>query len=388
MMPMVGMPPAAAAPSTGASGSWAAAVAERSKGKAFRPDLSAPDDELRDFGTEARGMAHATDLQHVAASITAGLIRMHQRAGVLTNVAVGISASQAVFVTSDGLGFLSRGIKAQPNLTPLITLVPDSFVQRWLGCDQPWRPLLDAVALGLVAPFDSVVSSDPSASQQPDVLVLGAHELAEVNVIPGSQARTEVDAIDTEDVDAVIEYLLRLWGAPRATATWLEDHVWQQRWSGSSGTPSGLKPGCISCWQRRSPTRKSEISTAPGTCCAMRCAYLCLRRCSDDTGQRPRHRRLAAGAFEWPSGRTHRCRASSKHHVLDLFHDRRWRVRQAVEPGSASNSSQLNVCGIHVFSTERATTGSRSNMLPVVMPVSTCQNGSKHLFADSRRYQP
>lgn len=237
MMPMVGMPPAGAAPSAGAGGSWAAAVAERSKGKAFRPDLSAPDDELRDFGTEARGLAHATDLQHVAASITAGLIRMHQRAGVLTNVAVGISASQAVFVTSDGLGFLSRGIKAQPNLTPLITLVPDSFVQRWLGCDQPWRPLLDAVALGLVAPFDSVVSSDPSASQQPDVLVLGAQELAEVNVIPGSQARTEVDAIDTEDVDAVIEYLLRLWGAPRATATWLEDHVWQQRWSGEFGNP-------------------------------------------------------------------------------------------------------------------------------------------------------
>ncbi|CPW71601.1 hypothetical protein [Mycobacteroides abscessus] len=240
VMPMGGMPSAGAAPAGGTVGSWAAAVAERSAGRVFRPDLRAPDDELRDLGTETRGLTHATDQQHIAASITAGLIRMHQRAGMLTNVAVGISASQAVFVTSDGLGFLSRGIKAQSNLTPLITVVPDSFVERWLGCDQPWRPLLDAAALGLVAPFDSVVSSDPSAAQQPDVLVLGAQELAEVNVLPGSQPRTEVDAIDTEDVDPVIEYLLRLWGAPRATATWLEEHTWQQRWSGEFGDPPRL----------------------------------------------------------------------------------------------------------------------------------------------------
>lgn len=237
VMPMMGIPPASG-PASGSGGAWSAAIAERAKGTAFRPDLSAPDDELRDLGTEARGMTHATDQQYIAASIAAGLIRMHQRAGVLTNVAVGISASQAVFVTSDGLGFLARGIKAQPNLTPLITVVPDSFVDRWLGCDQPWRPLLDAVALGLVAPFDSVVSSDPSAAQQPDVLVLGAPEIAEVNVLPGSQPRTEVDAIDPEDVEPVIEYLLGLWSSPRATATWLEEHVWQQRWSGEFGEPA------------------------------------------------------------------------------------------------------------------------------------------------------
>lgn len=235
-VPMAGMPPAGAA-APGGGGKWAAAVADRAKGTVFRPDLSVPDDELRDFGTEARGMTHATDQQHTAAAIAAGLIRMHQRAGVQTKVAVGISGSQAVFVTSDGLGFLARGIKAQPNLTPLITAVPDSFIERWLACDQPWRPLLEAAALGLVAPFDSIVSTDPSAEHQPDVLVLGSADIAEVNVIPGSQARTEVDAIDADDIEAAIQYLLGLWGTPRAGASWLEEHAWELRWSGEFGEP-------------------------------------------------------------------------------------------------------------------------------------------------------
>lgn len=234
VMPMTGMPPAAGAPSAGGR-RWAAAVADRVKGSAFRPDLSVADSELRDFGTEARGMNHATDQQHIGAAIAAGLVRMHQRAGVQTNVAIGISGSQAVFVTSDGLGFLARGIKAQANLTPLITVVPDSFIERWLACDQPWRPLLDAAALGLVAPFDSIVSTDPSAAQQPDVLVLDARDIAEVNVIPGSQARIDIDAIDADDVEPVIQYLLGLWGSPRATASWLEGHAWQLRWSGEFG---------------------------------------------------------------------------------------------------------------------------------------------------------
>ncbi len=230
MMPIT--PGMGVAPASGAGGSTGgAARSDRSKIPGYRPDLSDPDAALSDFGAGLKGLDHATDQQHIAASIAAGLVRMHQRAGVDTKVAVGIGGSQAVFATSDGLGFLARGIKAQPNLTPLITQVPDAFVGRWIGCDQPWRPLLDAVATGLVKPFDSVVCTDPSA-QQHDVLVLGERELAAVNIIPGSQNRSTVDAVDPEDIDAVVKFLSSSWGQPVPSASDLETRAWTLRWVG------------------------------------------------------------------------------------------------------------------------------------------------------------
>lgn len=200
----------------------------------FQPKTDQTPLELLDFGSDHKGLKHATDMQMVAASIVAGLVRMHDRAGLITQFAVGVSDSAAVFVTSDGLGFLPPGMSAAGHLTPLLTHVPDGFISRWLGCHQPWRPLLEAAGLGLVGPFDAVVATDPAAASQ-GVLVLGSDEVAAVNIAAGSQPRWSFDAVDSEDVHDALASLVSAWGPPRQSPLELEQLARQSRWSGQSG---------------------------------------------------------------------------------------------------------------------------------------------------------
>lgn len=207
------------------------APSDASKRPGFRPDLTVPENELVDFGSARRGLDHATDVQHMAASMSAALVRWHERSGKSIKVAVGLSGSQAVFATSDGISFLAPGVRAPAHLTPLITAVPDSFVDRWLGCDQPWRPLLAAAELGSIAPLDSVVSTDASAGQE-GVLVLSAADVAEVNVAPSTQQRHQFDAVELQDVDAVFTYLCGVWGQPTAAPVDLEAQSGRLRWTG------------------------------------------------------------------------------------------------------------------------------------------------------------
>lgn len=206
----------------------------------FRPLGHETPAELLDFGSDLKGLEHATDMQMVAASIAAALVRMHDRLGRTTQVAVGVSPTEAVFVTSDGLGFLPPGVRAAGHLTPLIKLVPDAFLNEWLGCDQPWRPLLKSAGLGLAGPFNAVVSTDPDAASR-GVLVLGPDEIAAVNIAAGSADRWEFDAVDTADIEDAVELLRVVWGQPseqgkpgRSPAE-LEDLARLARWSGSAG---------------------------------------------------------------------------------------------------------------------------------------------------------
>ena len=190
--------------------------------------------ELFDFGADLKGLDHATDMDLVAASILAGVYRAHRREGRTIQVAVGVSSAEAVFVTGDGLGFLAPGMRAAPHLIPLITKVSDGFTARWLGCDQPWRPLLEAVAIGAVGPFDAVVATDPEAARS-GVLVLSEQEIDAVNIAAGSKDRWGFDAIDPEDIDDTLTYLSTVWGRPVQAAADLERLVKQARWTGGAG---------------------------------------------------------------------------------------------------------------------------------------------------------
>lgn len=235
MPPMMGGAPAGAgagsSPASRRSGGARAADAPPIR---YQPQGRDAPAELLDFGADLKGLAHATDAQVVAASIAAGLARMHAKAGLTTEIAVGVSAGTAVFVTSDGLGFLPPDTRAASHLTPLMTLVPDSFVARWLGCSQPWRPLLEAAGLGLAGPFDAVVATDPDAEAQ-GVLVLGPAELDAVNITAGTSPRWNFDAIEAEDIDEVLALLRTVWGQPWKSAADLEELASQARWSGQMG---------------------------------------------------------------------------------------------------------------------------------------------------------
>ncbi|MFA5710755.1 hypothetical protein [Mycolicibacterium sp.] len=248
MMPMGAMGGAGAAGAASAPGTStrAGGSAAGGDGKPVRfqpPGRDAPA-ELLDFGADLKGLEHATDMQLVAASIAAALVRMHDRAGLSTEVAVGVSASTAVFVTSDGLGFLPPGMRAAGHLIPLVTRVPDAFASRWLGCDQPWRPLLEAAGVGLVGPFDAVVATDPAAESQ-GVLTLGPAEIGAVNIAAGSQDRWEFDSVDPEDVRGLLELLASSWGRPVQSPEDLHRIVVTSRWAGESG-PGGY----LACWAR------------------------------------------------------------------------------------------------------------------------------------------
>ena len=96
-------------------------------------------------------------------------------------------------------------------------LVPEEFTARWLGCAQPWRPLIEAAAVGLAGPFEAVVTTD-SAAEAVGVLSLGPAEIEAVNIAAGSADRWHFDAIDTEDVEPALNYLFSVWGRPTQSA--------------------------------------------------------------------------------------------------------------------------------------------------------------------------
>ena len=235
MAPMMPMMPlgAGAAASSGGGSSKQREASESAPPTVFVPDRPAPSAELTDFGSDLKGLEHATDKQLVAASILAALVRAHDRLGITTEIAVGVSPTAAVFATSDGLGFLPVGIHAIGHLTPLITLVPDDFTARWLGCDQPWRPLLEAAPVGLVEDFEVVVTTDATAETS-GVLVLTPEQIAGVNIAAGSAERWSFDAVDSDDVRPAMAYLESVWGRPAAPAAELEEAAWRCRWSGDA----------------------------------------------------------------------------------------------------------------------------------------------------------
>jgi hypothetical protein len=240
MMPMMPMMPGMGGGAGAATGSPATTpsadrptISDKDR-KAFEPDRPAPSSELTDFGSDLRGLAHATDTELVASSILAALVRTHDRAGLSTEVAVGVSATAAVFVTSNGLGFLPPGIRAAGHLTPLITLVPSDFIARWLGCDQPWRPLLEAAALDLMGPFDTVVTTDSGASAF-GVLTLTQEQITAVNIAAGSKDRWHFDAVDAADVQPAMDYLESTWGKPLFPAADLLAEVSRSHWTGAAG---------------------------------------------------------------------------------------------------------------------------------------------------------
>jgi hypothetical protein len=240
MAPMMGPMMGAAAGAGGENGrpSSPQHSGEKPKWVAYSPQGRDNSAELRDFGANFKGLEHATDQQVIAASIAAGLLRAHRRKGIFTGVAVGVRGSEApVFATSDGLGFLPPEIRADGYLRPLVTAVPDDFMLRWLGCDQPWRPLLEAAGLGMVGPFDAVVATDPAAGTH-GVLVLTAEEVDAVNITGGSAQRWELDAIDVGDVDDVVAYLCQVWGRPVQAPVELEFRVADARWAGEQRGPA------------------------------------------------------------------------------------------------------------------------------------------------------
>ena len=234
MMPMGGAPAGAGTVPSSDRGSAGNGGGREKTLTTYTPDRPEPSAALTDFGSDLRGLAHATDLELVASSVLAGLVRTHDRAGVTTDVAVGVSPTMAVFVTSDGLGFLPRGVRAAGHLTPLITRVPNDFIDRWLGCAQPWRPLLEAAALGLVGPFETVVTTDAGASVF-GVLALTPEQIAAVNIAAGSKNRWQFDAVDAEDVDQVMSYLESVWGRPLEPPAELGGIAARAHWTGDAG---------------------------------------------------------------------------------------------------------------------------------------------------------
>lgn len=247
MGPMMGPMMGGAPPPGGSTGSAReASAAPRPGGEpkpGYRPDLVVPGGALADFGAERRGLPHATDNQYAAATMVAALVRQHDRMAVELPVAVGLSGSQAVFATADGLSFLWPGVKAPANLTPLVTAVPDRFVRHWMGCSKPWRPLIAAAEMGLIAPLDSVVGTDPSAGQE-GVLVLSPAEVDEVNAAPATRDRYNFDAIDIEDVDDAFEHLTAMWGRPGKPPDELAAALRQFQWT----TPGPSREHYIVTW--------------------------------------------------------------------------------------------------------------------------------------------
>ena len=237
MMPMGGFG-GAPAPATGGSATALSSTADVAR-KSFEPDRPAPAAELTDFGSDLRGLEHATDMQLVASSILAALVRVHNRMGVYSEIAVGVSPTTAVFVTSDGLGFIPTGVRAAAHIIPLINQVPSDFIARWLGCDQPWRPLLEAAAINLVGPFEAVATTDSGAAAF-GVLALTTEQIESVNITAGAKDRWFFDAVDAEDVQPALAYLESVWGRPLSSALDLENQVAQARWTGDAGP--GLYP--------------------------------------------------------------------------------------------------------------------------------------------------
>jgi len=237
MMPMGGLG-GAPAPATGGSITTLSSSADAAR-KTFEPDRPTPAAELTDFGSDLRGLEHATDMQLVASSILAALVRVHDRMGVQTEIAVGVSPTTAVFVTSDGLGFIPPGVRAAAHITPLINQVPSDFIARWLGCDQPWRPLLEAAAINLVGPFEAVATTDSGAAAF-GVLALTPEQIESVNITAGAKDRWFFDAVDAEDVQSALTYLESVWGRPLSSALDLENQAAQARWTGDAGP--GLYP--------------------------------------------------------------------------------------------------------------------------------------------------
>lgn len=236
MAPMMGGAAAGGnATGAGAGSGSAGGSGGDAKRAAFRPEMDSARSELADYGSDFKGLDHATDMQHVAASIAAGLVRAHHRVGASMKVAVGIADNQTVFATSDGLSYLAPGVRAPAGLVPLNTMVPDAFVARWIGCDQPWRPLLEAAEIGLIPQLDSIVTTDESAGQL-GVMVLGESDIASVNITAGAQPRSDLDAIDVGDIDSVVRYLTSTWGRPMSTALDLERRAMSKRWLGEQAS--------------------------------------------------------------------------------------------------------------------------------------------------------
>jgi hypothetical protein len=211
MGPMMG-------PITGGAPATSSSSGTRKKPSAVKYDPRAVephevDAELRDFGYDMKGLEHATDKQMIAASILAGIIRANRSRGVATQAAVGVGTTGAVFVTSDGLGFIPEGVKLVPHARPLITGVPDEFIARWIGCDQPWRALLEAVGQRFVGPFDAIVATDPDAEPH-GVMALTGEQIDAVNIAAGTAERWDFDAVHETDIADAITALTVVWGAP------------------------------------------------------------------------------------------------------------------------------------------------------------------------------
>ena len=233
MPPMMGGAPASAPTTPSSTGGGTGGDKEKAL-STFTPERHETPPELTDFGSDLRGLEHATDLEIVAASVLAGLVRTHDRAGIDTEIAVGVSPTMAVFVTSAGLGFLPRGVRAPGHLTPLITVVPDDFINRWLGCSQPWRPLLEAAALDLVGPFETVVTTDAGASTF-GVLTLTPEQVYAINIAAGSKDRWHFDAIDAKDVAPAADHLDSVWGRPLESPSELLAIAGRAQWNGDAG---------------------------------------------------------------------------------------------------------------------------------------------------------
>ncbi|MCV7247688.1 OmpH family outer membrane protein [Mycobacterium koreense] len=231
MAPMMGGAAGAARAADGSSGSKTAAGSSSAHPpRAYDPrDPHKASSELTDFGSDLKGLDHATDKQLIAASVLAGLVRAHRRAGVITEIAVGVNDTGAVFVTSDGLGFLPPKVRVASHVRPLVMSVPDAFIAHWLGCGQPWRPLLEAVGQRYVDGFDAIVTTDPTAESR-GVLALDSQQIDAVNISAGTEDRGQVDAVDAADVDDVVAYLDAMWGPADAAADELFERVEAARW--------------------------------------------------------------------------------------------------------------------------------------------------------------
>ncbi|KXO90981.1 hypothetical protein AXK58_21355 [Tsukamurella tyrosinosolvens] len=237
--PMAATPMMAPPPMMGGAGAGAPGASGRQAGGGvlqyvpFTPDLASEEDkrDLADYGADRRGLDGATSKQHAAAAYAAGILRAHRRVGVNTRVAVGLQDGKAVFCTSDGLGFLFPGVRASSKLVPLATRVPTSFAQRWLGCAQPWRPLIDAVELGFIGELDAIVSTDPTA-EAVGITVIDAASIDEINPFPASEHRVILDAVEADDADPVLALLVRQWGRPDESAVSLMRRLEDVQWQG------------------------------------------------------------------------------------------------------------------------------------------------------------
>lgn len=219
----------------GAAGAGAATADKKpSKTAIYDPREHGPkdvDEQLRDFGSAVKGLAHTTDQEMLAAAVLAGIVRSNLRAGFNVQAAVGVSAAGSVFATSDGLGFIPENVRLAPSVRPLITAVPDEFIASWLGCDQPWRALLAAADERLVGQFDAVAATDPDA-QQYGVLTMNKQQIDAVNIAAGAVSRWECDAVDAADIPAALAALTTAWGTPsKHPEEALRDAV-ARRWRG------------------------------------------------------------------------------------------------------------------------------------------------------------